>query len=217
MRARKPEHQYWEDRSETYDEDSSFIVGPSVTDDIVGWLGNQFAGTDSVLELACGTGTFSEAVAPLVSDLTATDMSEPMLRRAGAKLAGHGNVRFLQQDAYRTTFDDEAFDVVFMANLLHIVHEPDLILRECARVVRAGGKVVVVDLTSQGTPILTGIRLGWRYLRRWGRPPASNRTLKLGDLIRLIQEAGFVVQEEALVGATVKAACVTGSKPAAGR
>ena len=118
-----------------------------------------------MLELGCGTGTFSEAVAPLVKDLIATDMSEPMLNRARAKLGAHSNVRFEKHDAYKTTFDESTFDAVFMVNLLHVVHDPALILQECSRVVKNGGKIVVADVTSQGTPLLAGMRLGLRYLK----------------------------------------------------
>ena len=99
-----------------------------------------------------------------------------------------------------------------MVNLLHIVNQPGAILQECSRVVRDGGRIVVVDVTSQGTPLLSGIGLGLRYLRRWGRPPASNRNLRLDDLARLARAAGFQVKDEALIGSTVKAACLTGYK-----
>jgi ABC-2 type transport system ATP-binding protein len=203
------EHLYWEDRSGTFDEDASYIVGADLNDDIKRWLQTQFRRTDAVLELGCGTGTFSETVAPLVQDLIATDMSEPMLQQARAKLGGHSNVRFQKQDAYKTSFEESTFDAVLMVNLLHIVHDPALILRECGRVVRDGGKVVVADVTSQGTPLLAGMRLGLRYLRRWGRPPPSSRNIRLDELVRLTQEAGFLVKDEALIGRSVKAACLT--------
>jgi ubiquinone/menaquinone biosynthesis C-methylase UbiE len=206
------EHQYWEDRSETFDQDTSYIVGASLTNDIKRWLQNQFTPEDAVLELGCGTGTFSEAVAPRVRDLIATDMSEPMLRQARAKLGEHSNVRFQKQDAYKTGFDESMFDAVLIVNLLHVVHDPALILQECSRVLGDGGKIVVADVTSQGTPLLAGIGLGLRYLKRWGRPPASNRNMSLGELARLAQEAGFQVKDEVLIGTTVKAACLTGYK-----
>lgn len=206
------EHQYWEDRSETFDEDASYIAGTDLSDEIKRWLQKQFTRTDTVLELGCGTGTFSEAVAPLVKDLTATDMSEPMLDLARTKLGGHSNVRFEKQDAYSTTFDESTFDAVFMVNLLHVVHDPALILRECGRVVKTGGRIVVADATSRGTPLLAGLALGLRYLRRWGRPPASNTNLSLDDLGGLAREAGFIVKDEALIGTKIKAACVTGFK-----
>ena len=212
MSTTTTEHQYWEDRSETFDADTSYIVGTGLNDDIKSWLQKQFTRTDAVLELGCGTGTFSEAVVPLVGDLIATDMSESMLDQARAKLGEHGNVRFQKQDAYKTTFGDSTFDAVLMVNLLHVVHDPARILQESSRVLRNDGKVVAVDVTSQGTPLLAGMRLGLRYLRRWGRPPASNRNLSLDELVRLTQEAGFLVKEETLVGRTVNAACLTGYK-----
>ena len=83
MSARTTEHQYWEDRSETFDRDSSYIVGDDLTHDIKRWLHGQFTSTDAVMEMGCGTGTFSEAVAPLVKDLVATDLSEPTLDQIG--------------------------------------------------------------------------------------------------------------------------------------
>jgi ubiquinone/menaquinone biosynthesis C-methylase UbiE len=214
MSTRGTEHQYWEDHSETYDQDTSYIVGASLENDIKSWLQKQFTRTDAVLELGCGTGTFSEAVAPLVKDLTATDMSESMLQQARAKLGEHSNVQFQKQDAYRTSFNESAIDAVLMVNLLHIADDPALILQECSRVVRDGGRVVVADITTQGAPLLAGIRLVLRYLRTWGRGPASNRNISLDELVRLTQEAGFLVKDETLIGATVKAVCLTGYKQA---
>jgi ubiquinone/menaquinone biosynthesis C-methylase UbiE len=52
-----------------------------------------------------------------------------------------------------------------MVNLLHIVNDPGSILQESSRVLRDGGKVVVADITSQGTPPPAGTRLGLRYLK----------------------------------------------------
>lgn len=206
------EHQYWEDRSETFDEDSSYIVGTGLTGDIKRWLQSKFTHADAVLELGCGTGTFSEAVAPLVNDLVVTDLSDLMLNQARAKLGEHSNVRFQKQDAYKTAFDESTFDAVLLVNLLHVVNDPASILHECSRVVRNDGRVVVADVTSQGTQLLAGMRLGLRYLRRWGRPPASSRDISLTELVRLTQEAGFLVKDEALVGTKVKAACLVGYK-----
>ncbi len=144
--------------------------------------------------------------------VTATDMSESMLRLAAAKLGGHGNIRFLKEDANDTSFEPAAFDAVLLVNLLHVVDDPAGVLEECHRVLREGGRVVVADITSQGTSVLAGMRLGLRYLRRWGRGPTSGRNLTLNALVRLVEAAGFEVDERALVGAGVKAACLTGRK-----
>jgi ubiquinone/menaquinone biosynthesis C-methylase UbiE len=212
MAKREAEYEYWGDRAQTFDEDSSYVVGTGLNDDIKSWLRTQFAPTDTVLELGCGTGTFSEAVAPLVGHLIATDMSERMLHQASAKLERHGNTRLQRENAYATSFDESEFDAVVMVNLLHIVDDPAQVLEECNRVVRDGGTIVAVDVTSQGTPLLAGLLLGLRYLRRWRRPPSFGRNLGLDDLAQLAHDAGFLVKDEALIGETIKAACLTGHK-----
>jgi ubiquinone/menaquinone biosynthesis C-methylase UbiE len=212
MAKREAEYEYWGDRAQTFDQDSAYVVGTGLSDDIKSWLQTQFAPTDAVLELGCGTGNFSEAVAPLVEHLVATDMSERMLHQASAKLGLHGNIRLQREDAYTTSFDDSEFDAVLMANLLHIVDDPAQVLRECNRVVRDGGKIVAVDVTSQGTPRLAGLLLGLRYLRRWRRPPSFGRNLGLDDMAQLAHDAGFLVKDEALIGETIKAACLTAHK-----
>ena len=72
-----------------------------------------------------------------------------------------------------------------------------------------------MDVVSQGSQLLAGVRLGLRYLRRWGRGPTSGRNWRLDDLVRLMHEAGFVVKDETLIGTTIKAAGLIGFKQAA--
>lgn len=212
--ATQIEHEYWDDRSQTFDQDNPYIVGAGLNDEIKAWLQKQFARTDTVLELGCGTGAFSEAVAPLVKHLTATDVSEPMLQQASVKLGQYGHVMIQKEDALHMSFGEAAFDAVFMVNLLHIVQSPALILNECRRVVKGGGKVIVIDITLRGAPLLEKIGMVIRYMARWGLPPASNRNMSLDELAGLMQEAGFLVKDRILIGTSIKAACLTGYKQA---
>jgi ubiquinone/menaquinone biosynthesis C-methylase UbiE len=212
--ATQMEHEYWDDRSQTFDRDNPYIVGAGLNDEIKAWLQQQFARTETVLELGSGTGIFSEAIAPIVKHLTATDASEPMLQQARAKLGQYGNIKFQKEDASHTSFGEASFDAVFMVNLLHIVQTPALILKECRRVVKSDGKVVVVDITLRGAPLLEKIGMVIRYVTRWGLPPASNRNMSLDELAGLMQEAGFLVKDRILIGTGIKAACLTGYKQA---
>ena len=212
--AARTEHEYWDNRSRTFDQDNPYIVGAGLNDEIKAWLQQQFARTETVLELGCGTGVFSEAVAPVVGHLTATDASEPMLQQASAKLGQYDNIKFQKQDALHTSFGEASFDAVFMVNLLHIVPAPELILEECRRVVKNDGKVIVIDITLRGAPALEKIGMVIRYVTRWGLPPASNRNMSLDELADLMQEAGFLVQDKILIGKGPRAACLTGYKGA---
>jgi ubiquinone/menaquinone biosynthesis C-methylase UbiE len=212
--ATQMEHEYWDDRSQTFDRDNPYIVGAGLNDEIKAWLQQQFARTETVLELGCGTGAFSEAVAPVVKHLTATDASEPMLQQASIKLGQYGNIKLQKEDATHASFGEASFDTVFMVNLLHIVKAPALILGECRRIVKSDGKVIVIDITLRGAPLLEKIGMVIRYVTRWGLPPASNRNMSLEELAGLMQEVGFLVQDKILIGTGLKAACLTGYKQA---
>jgi ubiquinone/menaquinone biosynthesis C-methylase UbiE len=91
-----------------------------------------------------------------------------MLQQARSKLGQHNNIQFQKQDAYNTSFDDSTFDAVLMVNLLHIVHDPTLILGECARVLGESGRVVVADVTTKGAPMMAGAQVGMRYMNGGG-------------------------------------------------
>lgn len=82
----------------------------------------DFRPTGRILELACGTGIWTERLARFGCSITAVDASPGMLTRARARLAGAG-VEFVQQDvfAYEPT---ERFDVVFFS--LWLSHVPPL-------------------------------------------------------------------------------------------
>lgn len=57
-------------------------------------------GRGRVLELACGTGLFSDALAPVVGELLATDYAEAMVAEARTRAGHHGNASFSQRDLY---------------------------------------------------------------------------------------------------------------------
>ena len=73
-----------------------------------------------------------------------------------------------------------------------------------------GGKVIVIDITLRGAPLLEKIGMVIRYVTRWGLPPASNRNVSLEELAGLMQEAGLRVKDQVLIGTGLKAACLTG-------
>ena len=67
-----------------------------------------------LLETAAGTGAATGALASLLPDtrIVATDLNEPMLAQAKARLADHPQIRWQQTDALALPFDDGRFDVV---------------------------------------------------------------------------------------------------------
>ena len=105
----------------------------------------QHAPVEQILELACGTGTWTRALLPLGRELTAIDASPEMLSLARQKV-GKALVQFQQADLFQWQ-PRQQYDLVFFANWLS--HVPpqwlDDFLVAVARAVRPGGSLAMVD------------------------------------------------------------------------
>ena len=98
-----------------------------------------------VLDCAAGTGAFSLAAAKRAGSVLCTDQSEAMLDRARKKAAKMSltNIGFAQRDITALSDPDGAFDAVIAANVLHLLPEPELAVRELWRVTAPGGRLIL--------------------------------------------------------------------------
>ena len=100
-----------------------------------------------VLDVGVGTG-LELPMFDRATRLVGIDLSEPMLRRAQARVARGrlGNVDgLLVMDATRLAFGDGAFDAAVVPYVLTVVPDPPAMLDEVARVVRPGGQIILVN------------------------------------------------------------------------
>ncbi|MDZ4257222.1 MAG: metalloregulator ArsR/SmtB family transcription factor [Gemmatimonadales bacterium] len=100
----------------------------------------------TVADLGAGTGQVSASLAPFVRQIIAVDASEPMLEAARQRLAPYGNVELRRGDLEALPLDDGSIDAAVLSLALHLAPEPALVLAEAARVLRAGGRLLVVDM-----------------------------------------------------------------------
>lgn len=113
---------------------------------------------DVVLECACGTGVLTLPMAQICQKLTATDYSEGMMKQARKKLEGYSNTTFMRADIHDLPFEDEHFDVVVAANVIHLVDNPDKALSEMLRVCKTGGRIIIptyINETNKSAIIAT--------------------------------------------------------------
>lgn len=110
----------------------------------------------AVLDLGCGAGHVSFAVAPQVGSVVACDLSPEMLDvvARAAEDRGLGNLLTKQAVAERLPFDDASFDGVLSRYSAHHWRDFHAGLREAARVLKPGGLVGIVDSTSPGPAAL---------------------------------------------------------------
>ena len=100
-----------------------------------------------VADIGTGTGILAGELARLGLRVVAIDHSARMLEAAGAKLAAENvkGVELRQGEASALPLEDGAVDAAFAHMVLHYLPSPSDALREMARVVAPGGKVVIVD------------------------------------------------------------------------
>jgi len=103
-------------------------------------IGEVAKGKD-VLELATGPGMIARHIAPLANHVVATDFASKMIETA-RKAKNPENVRFEVADATSLRFMDKSFDVVVIANALHIIPNPEKALAEIRRVLKDDGVLI---------------------------------------------------------------------------
>jgi ArsR family transcriptional regulator len=97
-------------------------------------------------DLGCGTGQLTEVVAPYVRQVVAVDSSTDMLDAARHRLEGARNVDLRQGELEGLPIGEGELDVAMLSLVLHYSPSPGRALAEVARVLRPGGRVLVVDM-----------------------------------------------------------------------
>jgi ArsR family transcriptional regulator len=97
-------------------------------------------------DLGCGTGQLSDALAPHVARVIAVDGSPEMLKAARLRLEPHPNVDVREGALEAMPIDDASLDVAVASLVLHHQPEPALVLAEMARVLKPGGRILLVDM-----------------------------------------------------------------------
>lgn len=97
-------------------------------------------------DLGCGTGQLTDIVAPYVKRVVAVDSSPDMLDAARQRLGAAANVDLRQGELETLPVDAGELDAAMLSLVLHYSPAPGRALAEVARVLRPGGRVLVVDM-----------------------------------------------------------------------
>jgi len=121
---------------------------------VLPWALQGVRPTGRVLEIGAGSGAMAAELVAMFDDITmcVTDFDEAMVSSAAARLAPFGDrVECRQADATALPFDDASFDTVLSWIMLHHTVAWEDALREAARVLRPGGRLVAYDLLATKT------------------------------------------------------------------
>lgn len=129
----------------------------------------------SMLDLGTGTGRLLELFAPLYNRAVGVDLSREMLSVARANLdrAGIGHAQVRLGDIYAPPVERDGFDLVTVHQVLHYLENPAGALKEAARYLRPGGRLLIVDFAPHQLEFLRDdhahLRLGFadRQIGEW--------------------------------------------------
>jgi ArsR family transcriptional regulator len=97
-------------------------------------------------DLGCGTGQLTETIAPYVKRVVAVDSSTDMLDAARLRVGAARNVDLRQGDLEALPLDTGELDAAMLSLVLHYSPSPARALTEVGRVIRKGGRVLVVEM-----------------------------------------------------------------------
>ena len=110
---------------------------------------SQVVAEKEVLELATGPGMIAKHIAASAKNVIATDFAPKMIATAKKGYVPR-NVYFEEADATDLRFKDHSFDVVIIANALHIMPNPEKALSEIDRVLKSGGTLIAPNFIFNG-------------------------------------------------------------------
>ncbi len=148
---------------------------------------------DTLLDVACGGGHTALYFAPLVRSVVASDLTMQMLKKAQEYISEEGkveNVTFREADAEDLPFPAGAFTLLTCRVAPH--HFPDLprALREFHRVLRRGGRMVIIDTLLPDDPEIADFYQTMEKMR----DPTHVQAYTREEWVRMCEEARFIVQ-----------------------
>jgi ArsR family transcriptional regulator len=138
-----------------------------------------------LLDLGTGTGRMLELLSQCYRRGIGIDLSPAMLAYARSKLERRGllNAQVRQGDIYHLTLPDHAADAIIMHQVLHFLRDPGRAVREAARVLAPGGRLLIVDFAPHELAFL--------------REQFAHERLGLAEahLVQWLGEAGLALKE----------------------
>lgn len=144
-------------------------------------------GGERALDLGCGVGHTLRRIAPMVAFAVGADATLEMMQAGRTSVVSAANAAFVQSDAAALPFANATFDLATCRLAAHHVTDAASAFRELARVLRSGGRFVLVDNYAPDDPALDAFINELETLR----DPSHVRSRTVAGWRALLDGAGF--------------------------
>ena len=151
----------------------------------------------TVLELATGTGLIAKHIVNAAAHIEATDASAEMIAEA-KRVNQSAKLHFSVQDMFHLPYTDGSFDVIIVANALHIVPQPEKALQEIKRVLKDDGVLIAPTFTHAGNSFPGKVKAF--FMKLAGFPLQSKWTS--AEYLRFLSQNGWTVRKSAVLKAS---------------
>jgi SAM-dependent methyltransferase len=154
---------------------------------------------DRVLDVGCGPGNYTRRLAAVAGEglTVGVDASEAMIA-AASKRGSEPNLAYLRCDACSLPFADEAFDAACSVGVIHMLDEPLAAVGEMVRVLKPGGRLVIVASCAQEARPRRDLGFNARRERSLARSGVT--VFARDELTSALRERGTVDLDQRIVG-----------------
>lgn len=147
-----------------------------------------------LLDLACGPGIVTEAVAPLAQEIIGVDVTPKMIEMAEARVrkANFAHAKFQLAPAEQLPFADGHFNTIVTRLSFHHFVDLPLVLKELHRVLAPHGRLVVADIVSSADSAESKLHNALEILR----DPTHIRMFPHAELLNHLRHSGFSIISE---------------------
>jgi len=189
--------QFWDRTAKSYDrsESKDFKQNKLIVDAIKKYTNTS----DSVLDFACGTGTYAIEMASIAKNVVAIDLSQKMLEIAEEKTQKLSikNIDFLQASIFDENLKNETFDIVYAFYILHLLEDPQEVLMQIYSLLKPGDLFITVCPCMGESKVLGGLM---SFISRLGFLP-SVYAYKAKELELYITKLNFkIIESQKLEG-----------------
>jgi ubiquinone/menaquinone biosynthesis C-methylase UbiE len=185
---------YWDIKANDYD--NHMKKSKNAYDKVIELVKKEVNKSQILLDIGTGTGAIPIAIANYLDKIIATDYSQTMIDVANNKIKelNINNITFQVQDGYNLIFNDEMFDVVLAANILHLLDKPEHFLNSIKRLLKESGKLIIPTFMHNEnikTKIIS------RILKYKGHPIVTRFDSK--SFVDFVENCGYKVEKQILL------------------